>query len=253
MTSTSQGASPARLPLFYRSPALLRLDEHHSVGVRENSDSAFAAAATAIPLVAGEFLQAQRHYPIVFSSDAGAMPLAVTGLAAGQNLFVTADGAWAAGAYVPGYVRRYPFISMVPAEGGNTMLGIDLAAPQVSMDAARDGARPLFTAEGTASEAAAAAIAFCDTYALEHERTREFAAALEANGLLIERAARIALPDGTEKTVQGFRLIDDAAFRALSGETLASFHARGWLDLVVLHIASQASWHALMARAATQS
>ncbi|WP_371346717.1 SapC family protein [Ancylobacter sp. IITR112] len=248
MSTGTSNPAPG-LPPFYGSPALVRFPDHRLIGLRDGVDFGFARAAAAIPLVAPEFVHALSSYPIVFSTEEGAAPLAVTGLTAGENLFVRADGGWTEGDYVPSYVRRYPFIGMTPAEGEAMLLGLDLSAAQVSTDVVRDGARALFDEDGTASETAKAAIAFCEAYAVEHERTRAFGAALEAENLLVSREARVTLPDGTEKLIQGFRLIDEAAFRALSGATLESFHTNGWTDLVILHLASQQSWRRLANRA----
>ncbi|MBP7338656.1 SapC family protein [Niveispirillum sp.] len=246
MPAATSAPAPA-LPLFYGTPTLLRFPEHRLLGIREGVDYGFARMATAIPLVAAEFMEAQRSYPIVFSTEEGAAPLAVTGLATGENLFVAPDGSWKAGHYIPSYLRRYPFIGMTPpGEGNNIMLGLDIAAPQVSTDAARDRAHALFTEDGQASEAATAAITFCEAYALEYERTRTFSAALEDANLLVIREAIVTLPDWTEKRVQGFRLVDEEAFRKLSGAKLKTFHANGWTDLVTLHLASQTAWRNLV-------
>src|SRR5688572_9263229 len=66
---------------------------------------------TALPLSYTEFGAACRDYPIAFISGGGRqfIAMAVLGLEKDQNLFVTADGAWDTGAYLPAYVRRYPF------------------------------------------------------------------------------------------------------------------------------------------------
>lgn len=245
----SAGTPTPALPPFFSTPTLLRFPDHRLIGLREGVDFGFARQAAAIPLVATEFVHALRSYPIVFSTEEGAAPLAVTSLTAGENLFVRADGSWTDGDYVPSYVRRYPFIGMTPGEGEALLLGLDLSAAQVSTDVARDGAHALFEEDGSASETAKAAIAFCEAYAVEHERTRAFGLALEAANLLVSREARATLPDGSEKLIQGFRLVDEAAFRALSGETLENFHANGWTDLVILHLASQQSWRGLANRA----
>ena len=66
----------------------------------------------ALPLSFTEFTVACRDYPIAFltaGDNGGYLPMAVLGLENQQNLFVTKDGAWDGGAYVPAYVRRYPF------------------------------------------------------------------------------------------------------------------------------------------------
>ena len=65
-----------------------------------------------IPVSYTEFPIAARDYPLVFiSGDQGKTftPMLVTGLASQQNLFVMWDNTWDRRAYVPAYVRRYPF------------------------------------------------------------------------------------------------------------------------------------------------
>ncbi len=245
---TPAPATPATptLPLFYRAPTLLRFADHAGFGLRRAADYAVAAGATAIPLVAAEFALAGRHYPIVFASDASAMPLAVTGVSVGRNLFVSTEGQWATGRYIPSYVRRYPFIGMALEDGGTTMLGIDAASPRISTDAARDDADLLFTPDGKATPTGEAAMALCDAYAIEHERTVAFATALKAHNLLVERSAEMRYADATQALVQGFRLIDEPAVRALPAAVVTEFHAKGWLDAITLHLASQLSWQNLV-------
>ncbi|MFG1425107.1 SapC family protein [Roseixanthobacter glucoisosaccharinicivorans] len=223
----------------------MRSHEHSALGVRRGANFHFAAAATAVPLVLSEFAFAGRAYPIVFANDDGAMPLAVTGTQAGQNLFVEADGGWRAGAYIPGYVRRYPFIGMTSEAGGPTMLGIDIASDRVIAEG--DGeADSLFDAAGGPTSAGQAAMALCDAYAVDHARTLAFAQALKANGLLEERSAQVDYADAGKAVVQGFQVVNEAAFRALPAPVVVEFHAKGWLELITLHLASQLSWQLLV-------
>lgn len=243
MTNPTQPSSAPSLPMFYRSPALLRYRSHARLGVRREARFQFAAAATAVPLVAGDFVHAARDYPIVFAGDEDALPLAVTGVTAGRNLFVEADGRWRAGSYIPFYVRRYPFIGIM--EGGATMLGADLASDRLAVADDADAER-LFDAKGGPTKVGQAARDMCDAYAADHARTVAFARALKANGLLSARSAQVNYADAGRAVVQGFQLVDEAAFRALPAPVVAEFHARGWLDLVVLHLASQHRWRDLV-------
>jgi len=65
---------------------------------------------TALPLSYTEFTVACRDYPIAFiGGDGQFVAMAVLGMENQQNLFVTPDGGWDAGVYLPAYVRRYPF------------------------------------------------------------------------------------------------------------------------------------------------
>src|SRR5688500_5516947 len=67
---------------------------------------------TALPLSYTEFGAACRDYPIAFiggQDGRSYVAMAVLGLEKEQNLFLTEDGGWEAGVYLPAYVRRYPF------------------------------------------------------------------------------------------------------------------------------------------------
>lgn len=267
----TQTPASAGLPPLYSPPTVLRFPEHRGIGLRQETGFDFAAGTAAIPLTLPEFAAAGRSYPIVFAADAAALPLALTGLKAGRNLFVAEDGSWRTGSYVPAYLRRYPFIAVEAQAGGPRMLGLDTTSPLVSTDAARDGAEALFDAEGRPTERASAAMQLCEAYALEYEATQAFSAALVEHGLLVARTAELRLAgqggqsdDGADApasseaatpdaVVTGFQVVDEAAFRALPGTVVAQFHERGWLAPLVLHLASQLSWQVLLDGTATQA
>ncbi|MDQ0302248.1 SapC family protein [Ancylobacter polymorphus] len=240
-----KGAAAAPLPLFYRKPTLLRFESHGRLSLRRAADFRFAARATSLPLVAAEFAAAGRDYPLVFASDEGAMPLAVTGITAEQNLFVEADGRWRAGSYIPGYVRRYPFIGITAEDSGSTMLGVDLASDRLADEGEKE-ADMLFDLRGAATRTSQSAMALCEAYATEHTRTRAFVQALKDKNLLVPRSAQVSFADAGRAVVQGFQLVDEAAFRALPAAAVVEFHAKGWLDLIVLHLASQQRWRELV-------
>jgi len=247
---TQPTATTSALPLFYSAPMLLRFQDHANYGLRKGGDFRFATGVTAIPLTTGEFAAAGRHYPIVFSSDELAAPLVVTGLNAGRNLFVSPDGVWREGYYVPAYVRRYPFISVEIEVGGSKMLGIDGASEQISANAAADDADAFFDAQGGPTERARGAMSFCEAYAVEHDRTRAFSQALIEHNLLVAKTAEVTYADAAKAVVTGFRVIDDEAFAALPEKTVLEFHAKGWLASIVLHQASRLGWRDLVESAA---
>ena len=53
-------------------------------------------------------------------------------------------------------------------------------------------------------------------------------------------------PDGGQQTLDGFCVVDEKAFRALPAKTVADWHARGWLDLATLHLASLQNFQSLL-------
>jgi len=64
---------------------------------------------------------------------------------------------------------------------------------------------------------------------------------------------KFQFPDGSRHQVNGFRSVDEKAFRTLSAKTVSGWHARGWLDLVTVHLASQQSFQNLFCRRAASS
>src|SRR5690606_22748752 len=84
--------------------------DHGAWRARSVDKAAWIGNQHAIPLTVDEFAQSQRHFPIVFSAGDRPVPLALLGLNEGVNVFFDAEGTMTEDAYVPAYVRRYPFL-----------------------------------------------------------------------------------------------------------------------------------------------
>jgi hypothetical protein len=96
--------------LFYSQPEPLSVEAHGTLGVDPvEKPYAFTATTNLVPLTVTEFAPAALSYPVIFVGDAK-QPVAVMGLRPGENLFVSADGDFRSEAYIPAYVRRYPFV-----------------------------------------------------------------------------------------------------------------------------------------------
>ena len=203
----------AALPQFYRRPAVLQPARHGRLGLKEGAGCGFAREANAVPLLAAEMAAACRHLPIVFSNEPLPQPLAVLGLRERQNLFVDAQGRWQAGVYVPAYVRRYPFIFAQDGARHELTLCIDEAAPQLVADGS---GQPLFDAAGQPSATTRSALAFCRDYQAQHQLTRAFADALLTADLLVDQRAEASVAaGGAPLALQGFKVVDEARFKAL--------------------------------------
>lgn len=218
------------LPLFYRKPQPLVPVIHDDVRLT-GGDFAFAADTNAVPVTIVEFAQAMRFYPIVFA-EAGNFPVAVLGLSAG-NRFVT-DGRWAERHYVPAYVRRYPFVFVEAGEQGFA-LALDVASERVVQ--ARAEGEALFV-DGKPSPLTEGALAFCREFHQAHLQTQAFVEALDERELLIEQRAEANLASGEPRRLVGFRVIDREKFGQLPDDIILDWHRRGWLALVLFHIAS---------------
>jgi hypothetical protein len=231
---TAPPAQPdtASLPPFYSEPVLLTTT-HHGQWRLVQGGADFAAGATCIPLVASDFAAASRSYPILFSVG-DVMPVALVGLER-FNLFVE-DNRWAAGAYVPAYVRRYPFIMIEAADKSGAALGVDAASDLIAREAGSEGAL-LFDGDKP-SAVTLRALEFCRLFTQDHERTRAFSKAAMEEGLLLERRADAALPNGRKLGVGGFCVVDPKRFAELPEEKVVAWHRNGWLGLIHFHFAS---------------
>lgn len=98
--------------LFYERPVPLNRTQHKDLRLKGIPSLRFAAGVHSVPLTGVEFPAAARDLPILFagSSMEEAGPMALLGLRQNENLFIDADGQWAANTYVPAFVRRYPFV-----------------------------------------------------------------------------------------------------------------------------------------------
>lgn len=242
--SSAGGQSvPTGQPPFYRDPQLLNSNTHADWRLR-SGDAGFAADAPYLPIVIGEFAAAARDYPIVFAAG-DAQPVVVLGLER-SNLFV-ADGRWAPDAYVPAYVRRYPFGFIATVNPDGFALAIDAGSERVVQSG--DEGAALFE-DGKPSELTKQALSFCDAFGREADATRLFATALREKDLLIDRRADATLPDGRKLGLDGFQIVDAEKFAKLDDETVLAWHRQGLLALVHFHLASLERFSNLLNRQA---
>lgn len=247
MTDTPQaapsGAGMSGKVFLYDQPELLTPEEHGTLGLTP-SDRPFDFVATVrvIPLTMTEFSSAQRNYPIVFASLDQPVPLAVVGLLEDVNLFVT-DGQWDQQAYLPSYLRCYPF-GFAAGDEGRVAVVIDRAAKVVT----ENPTYPFF-ADGKLTKETESVMRFCAQYEGERKRTQEFAGKLKELGLLVNQQATYT-PEGAteEQTLASFVSIDAKKLSELDAEAVHAMHKVGQLSAAYLQLYSLENWRALLAR-----
>jgi hypothetical protein len=234
----TQPAPAQGWPVLYRSAHIVNLARHGGGGMTPLTNFAFAKDAVAVPLAADEMFVAQAYFPIVFTGNDPAVPMAVLGIS--RNLFVDGEGKWRPGAYVPAYVRRYPFILGRTGAGDAPYLAIDETASCY----VAAGGEPFF-ANGAPSELARKALDFCLAFETQLTIARTFAEALHAAGVLVTRRADLRLNDGNRVTLDGFRVIDEALYDALPNDTILLWRRNGWLGLLYAQLLSMRKWQEL--------
>ena len=109
-TNISGAAQLTGNVLFYSKPEPLSRETHGNMGLKQVPNPfRFAAQTHIMPLVVTEFAPAALSYPIIFVGEQR-MPVAVMGVNQGENLFANEQGVFEVDAYLPAYMRRYPFV-----------------------------------------------------------------------------------------------------------------------------------------------
>lgn len=248
MTDTNNSPLEGNV-LFYTNPEPLDQSVHGGLGVNPSDKPyAFVAQTNIVPLTVTEFSAAALSYPIIFTGD-NRQPVAVMGLSSNENLFVAPDGEFRADAYVPAYVRRYPFVFADDKQNQRLILCIDRDASIV----AEGGQNPLFV-DGQPSDYTNMAMEFCNNFEQERQRTEGFVALVKDLDLLDIREAHFTPrnPDGTpgqpQKLAEYYAVSEDK-LRALPAEKLVELRDNGALGQIYAHLVSLVGWDRLIAMA----
>lgn len=241
------------LPLFYKAPEAVGPERHGNKGLAQSGDFGFAAKAIVIPLMAAEMPTAMRSYPIVFSGPEF-MPMMVTGIKEGENLFIDAKGKWTEPHYVPAYARRYPFILAGDETDERLTLCIENdPARLVDINTkTKKTTKPLFE-DGEQGEVIKSALSFCEQYQGMFVKTRQIMKVIADSGLLAERTSKITLADGQSFNITGFHLVDEAKLLAMSDEDFIKLRKADALATIYCHLASMNSWNSLLHQAKLRS
>lgn len=240
MTEAQPQQPAPSLPMFYKNPMPLEPGRHAKAGLSPNATFGFARTTNAIALTLSEFAMAARNYPIVFSGSAPVVPFAVIGVRDNENLFLEKNGQWKEDAYVPAYVRRYPFIFSEVPNSDRLILCVDEGAEHFE----KDSTQPFFV-DGKPSENLQRALKFSELFHGQLDETRRFTTWLEENGMLEEKVARADMANGQSYTMRGFRLINPEKINTLTDVQILELHKKGWLALLYFHLQSTQHWPAL--------
>jgi hypothetical protein len=210
---------------------------------RAAPDYGFARDSVTVALTVGELPAACAEYPCVMARqpDGSLSLLAVTGLQAGHNLFVGADGAWL-GQYLPATLATWPFRLVRESEDARFLVAVrpDTLNPSVG--------DPLFNAQGQESPWLLERLRqLTETDAGLSETARQLAQ-LESAGVLTERSLQAILPDGRDLELHGFLTVDEARLQALPEKTVHALHTGGALALAYLHLLSLRQFRQLVLR-----
>ncbi|WP_187830058.1 SapC family protein [Siccirubricoccus phaeus] len=226
-------ATAPQLPPLYRSLEAVTPERHGKLRLRD-AGLGFARTLSAVPITAEEIPVAARTLAIVFAAQAPHLPVALTSLVPEKNNFIDAGGAWKIGAYVPAYLRRYPFFLLRVAEASQDLaLCVDPSAPQLGTEQGE----PMFTEDGKLAPQLERAFAFTRSVEEAMLRTRTMTTRLAELGLL--KPAQVQFERlGKPLRIDGFFAVDRPSLAALPADQLVELRDRGWMEVIYAHMVS---------------
>ena len=232
--------------LIYENAVPISVNDHRDISIRTGQDWTFAQSLNSIPLVVAEFENAGAEMPIVFAGEGDELtPVGLTGLQAGENLFVNAEGGWL-GRYVPAFLRRYPFVFAATGENNETLtLCVDSGFEGVNSDGR--GER-LFDSEGNRTQYLEKMLQFASDYQAQHQLTRAFCKRLNDLQILEPAVATVTLPDGRQMSLRGFQRVNREKLAALDDAQVTELFRSDMLGLIYLHLASLSHMNRLLER-----
>ena len=231
------------LPLFYKTLQFLDSKTHADWGVAQGqSGFAFAAHTNVVPLAISELSYAIASYPVVLvqQQDAVAPALvALVGNGDNNNQFVQANGQWREGAYVPAWVRRYPFV-LVNQEANSTEVALAFD-PSAHALVGPEHAAKLWL-EQQPSPVLTSILNFQREVALALSATAVAVQALVDAQVLEEATISFNKPDdaaaAAPQRLSGFMMVNEAKLQALDGAALEALSKANALGLAYAQMLS---------------
>ncbi len=234
--------------MFYSKPEPLDPVRHAGLGMnRTDRPYAFAAKQHFMPLHVGEFAFAGVCYPVIFSGSEYT-PIAVMGLTAGTNLFITEDGLLRPGYYAPSFLRRYPFVGARDEGAERVIVCIDRASSLW----VEGGADVNLFEDGKPTDFTTSCIEFCGRFDADRTITDGFVKQLRDLDLFEPKQTTFTpqLPDGSAgepQLVAEYSAVSRDKLNELPADAIMSLRANGALQQIYAHLTSLHGWDKLLA------
>jgi hypothetical protein len=213
----------------------------------------FAQHGNAIPISLSEFQPVARDYPIVFTGADGSQsfaPVAVLGLAGGENLFYD-NGSWISGVYIPAYARRYPFcmakVNVNRVEQKDRLICVE----KTYID---ENGEQMFDPEGQPNAKWKDLERLLGEYEADLERSREMCSILSDYGLFEPFTMQASFRDQATKPMQmtGMFRVVEKNLENLNAAQLKNLMRKGILPRIYMHLLSLENFGRLLDRRAAR-
>jgi len=219
---------------MYNNIELITKDSHKDAGVANVEGFSHAKELNTSMITMSEFYQSCKNYPIVFANneEEGWFAVALLGLEK-ENKFVSEEGVWKEGCYIPAYVRRYPFIYIKNED--DLLLGFD-ADHKVSKEEA--GERHFFDEKEETTPFVANVLTFMNQVQNLTKATSEFIETLVEMDVLEESAITGKNAEGKEISVNGFWVLKEEKLEKLTKKNKAKLCEKNYMQAITAHLIS---------------
>lgn len=213
---------------------------HQASGFEKVSNYAHAAADIVVPVVVSEIAKLIPRMPLAFyktSEMQGYQLVALQGLLAGQNLFVTANNQFISG-YVPAIYRGYPFRLFSVEDKSEMLLCIDKESPFFHEQAEADD-ESLFTQEGEPSDLVCKIRDFLSLIARDTQKTQAMVNLLAEYEVIRPWHIKLEGLSEAQQPLQNLYHVSEVALRELSADKIQVLNLRGALPLAYAQLFSE--------------
>lgn len=207
----------------------------------------FCRKVNAVPITYSEFAAACRDYPLAFittNEGKSFTPVAVLGVAGGENLFVR-DARWDESVYLPAYVRRYPFcmarVTPNAAKQADRLICVEKTFVS-------DLGDPMFDDSGAALPRWQPIEKLLRDYEADLERSQEMCAILVDYDLFEPFTVKAVLKDGIPMNLAGMHRVEEKKLEFLNAAQHKNLIRKGIMRRVYAHLISLENFARLLRR-----
>jgi len=216
---------------------------HAATRIKQIEGFGFASQFHIASVMVHEFARASAIYPVVFLEDKAQdefRPVALMGLEQGENLFVDAQGKWAA-SYVPAIIRRYPFALASTGQEGQFTVCIDEGSELVNQ---AEGVA-LFDESGEPSSAIENVKRYLGELQQMDAFTRSFSKYFAEHNLFTPLNMRVRQGEQA-RNITGCYVVNEERLNNLSNDRFLELREKRYLPAVYAHLVSLAQIERLM-------
>ena len=222
---------------LYEKPVVLDRNKHRNYRLKASANGMkFAAKTLALPIAPVEFGLAAAEFPIVFAinDDGTGTPISLFGVREKENLMIDENGNWL-GSYIPGFLRRYPFILNIDPQNERPFVVLDEGYD--GLGEFEDGER-LFNEDGSETELLKSTVNFLSEFSGQSEHAGQFVANLKKHDLLVPQQVVFNRNKDENYTLDGFHIVDEKRLLALPDAALVDLTRSGDLGRIYAHLLS---------------